>query len=84
MIGGVLVEKDLETVKKEMDLQIANVYRFKYIQIKQTLEFVHNTLKTQESVLREFEKKYADVLKLGKGTQDNTQKVDSKSSGVLV
>lgn len=27
MVGGVLVEKDLETVKKELDLQITNVYR---------------------------------------------------------
>jgi hypothetical protein len=25
MIGGVLVEKDVETVKKEMDVQIGNV-----------------------------------------------------------
>jgi hypothetical protein len=25
MVGGVLVEKDVETVRKEMDVQIANV-----------------------------------------------------------
>jgi len=25
MIGGVLVEKDLETVKKDLDIQIINV-----------------------------------------------------------
>jgi hypothetical protein len=25
MIGGILVEKDVETVKKEMDIQIGNV-----------------------------------------------------------
>ncbi len=49
MIGGVLVEKDLETVKKDMDIQITN--------IKQTLEMVHKTLKTQESVMKEFERK---------------------------
>lgn len=26
MVGGVLVEKDLETVKKDLDAQIINVY----------------------------------------------------------
>jgi len=25
MVGGVLVEKDLETIKKDLDVQIANV-----------------------------------------------------------
>jgi hypothetical protein len=30
MIGGVLVEKDVETVKKEMDIQIANVNKKLY------------------------------------------------------
>jgi hypothetical protein len=29
MIGGVLVEKDLETVKKDLDLQITNVNTIK-------------------------------------------------------
>jgi hypothetical protein len=29
MIGGVLVEKDLETVKKDLDLQITNVNKIK-------------------------------------------------------
>jgi hypothetical protein len=32
MVGGVLVEKDLETVKKDLDIQVANVnLRFVYI-----------------------------------------------------
>ena len=29
MIGGVLVEKDLETVKKDLDTQIINVNKYK-------------------------------------------------------
>lgn len=49
MIEGVLVEKDAETIKKEMDTQIVN--------IKQTLELVQKSMKAQEDVLKEWEKK---------------------------
>jgi hypothetical protein len=30
MIGGILVEKDLETVKKDLDIQITNVNEFNF------------------------------------------------------
>ena len=49
MIEGVLIEKDVEAIKKELDIQIIN--------IKQTLEVVQKTMKTQEDVLKEWEKK---------------------------
>ena len=49
MIGGVLVEKNAETIKKDMESQIVN--------IKQTLELVHKSLMTQETVLKEWERK---------------------------
>ncbi len=31
MIGGILVEKDLETIKKDLDIQIINVNLFIYL-----------------------------------------------------
>jgi hypothetical protein len=31
MIGGVLVEKDLETIRKDLDIQIANVKTIAYL-----------------------------------------------------
>lgn len=49
MIEGTLVEKNIETVKKELDLQIMN--------IKQTLELVQKSMKTQDEVLKDWEKK---------------------------
>ena len=33
MVGGVLVEKDVDTVRKEMDTQIANVNEYFYISL---------------------------------------------------
>lgn len=49
MIESTLVEKNIETVKKELDLQIMN--------IKQTLELVQKSMKTQDEVLKDWEKK---------------------------
>lgn len=49
MIEGVLIEKDVDSVRKELDTQIVN--------IKQTLEMVLKSMKTQEEVLKEWEKK---------------------------
>ncbi len=86
MIGGVLVEKDVETVKKEMDIQIANVNKKLYKQIKQTLEMVHKTLNTQEGVMKEFERKYEAILKpqQGKPSQSQNNQENSRTGGVLV
>ncbi len=47
---------------------------------------VHKTLKTQESVLKEFERKYANILKPQQAKQESNEKVKEglKSGGVLV
>jgi hypothetical protein len=56
------------------------------LKIKQTLEVVHKTLKTQEGVLKEFERKYATILKPQQQKQEQVQKAqsDKKAGGVLV
>ena len=76
MIEGVLVEKNAEVVKKEMDTQIVN--------IKQTLELVQKSMKAQEDVLKEWEKKYSHLLGNQKKTNEtqNVQQTTSKG-GVL-
>ena len=74
MIGGILVEKDAETVKKELDTQILN--------IKQTLEVVQKSLKTQEGVMKEWEKKYSSILAPQKQQAAAESKAVSKG-GVL-
>ncbi len=77
MVGGVLVEKDAENVKKDMDLQIVN--------IKQTLEVVQKTLKSQETTIKEMERAYSNLLQPQKNNQkgkDVTQTQTSKG-GVL-
>ena len=48
MIEGVLIERNAEEIRKDLDIQIMN--------IKQTLDVVQKTLKTQEGVLKEWEK----------------------------
>lgn len=76
MVGGVLVEKDVEKIKKDMDLQIVN--------IKQTLETVQKTLKTQEQAIKEMEREYSMLI--GNNKNQKGQVSESKSSnkgGVL-
>ena len=46
-IGDNLVEKDLDTVKKDLKIEIAN--------IKQTLDVVYKTMVQQENILNEYE-----------------------------
>jgi hypothetical protein len=71
MVGGVLVEKDAETIRKELDTHIMN--------IKLTLEAVQKTLKTQEGVMKDWEKKYSDILTPQK--QQTTQTATTSSKG---
>lgn len=54
-IGGVLVEKDLQSIKKDLGVELSN--------LKQTLDVVNQTMKQQEDILNQFEKQYADVIK---------------------
>ena len=53
-IGDNLVEKDLGSIKKDLNIEIAN--------IKQTLDIVYKTMTQQESIINEYEKKYNDLI----------------------
>ena len=74
MIGGVLVEKNAETIRKDLDTQIVN--------IKSTLELVQKALKTQEGVMKEWEKKYSSLLGGQKKEETNTTNT-SNTKGLL-
>ena len=77
-IGGVLVEKDLIAVKKDLDVEIAN--------IKATLDVGYKSMKQQEEIVAEFEKRYGDVLKqVQKKQTEKKETTENKSAGgVLV
>ena len=78
-IGDNLVEKDLGSIKKDLNIEIAN--------IKQTLDVVYRTITQQENILNEYEKKYNDIIapalkkKLDKQDDEKNKKT---SDGVLV
>ena len=78
-VGDTLVEKDLGTIKKDLNIEIAN--------IKQTLDVVYKTMNQQEMILNEYEKKYNDsvmpsIKKYEK--QEEEQKEKKNEGGVLV
>ena len=75
MIEGVLIEKDAENTRKELDTQIMN--------IKQTLDMVQKSMSTQESVIKEWDKKYSSIL--GGKKQESKQETNTSSGkgGVL-
>lgn len=76
MIEGVLIEKNAEIVKKELDTQIIN--------IKQTLDIVQKTMKTQEATLKEWERKYSSLLGAQKkGNNNATSETGTNKGGVL-
>ncbi len=77
-IGDNLIEKDLGSVKKDLNVEIAN--------IKQTLDVVYRNITQQENILNEYEKKYNDILlpslkKFEK--QEEEKKEKNNESGVL-
>ena len=78
-IGDNLVEKDLGSIKKDLNIEIAN--------IKQTLDIVYKTMIQQECIINEYEKKYNDIIapalkkKLDKQEDEKNKKT---SDGVLV
>ena len=78
-IGENLVEKDLGSIKKDLNIEIAN--------IKQTLDIVYKTMTQQECIINEYEKKYNDIIapalkkKLDKQEDEKNKKT---SDGVLV
>ena len=78
-IGDNLVEKDLGSIKKDLNIEIAN--------IKQTLDIVYKTMTQQECIINEYDKKYNDIIapalkkKLDKQEDEKNKKT---SDGVLV
>ncbi len=76
-VGGVLVEKDLASIKKDLSVEISN--------IKATLDVVYKSMKQQEEILAKFEKTYGDVLRGSIKKEEKKEKVENKESGgVLV
>ena len=77
-IGDNLVEKDLDSIKKDLKVEIAN--------IKQTLDVVYKTMTQQENILNEYEKKYSEILAptLKKTEKQEDEKDKKNDGGVLV
>ena len=76
-IGDNLIEKDLGSIKKDLNVEISN--------IKQTLDVVYRTMAQQENILNEYEKKYNNLLlpTLQKLEKEEEEKIKKNSGGVL-
>ena len=76
-IGDTLVEKDLGSIKKDLNIEIAN--------IKQTLDVVYRTMNQQEMILNEYEEKYnaAFLPSIQKFQKQEEQKEKKNEGGVL-
>ena len=67
-IGGVLVEKDLPTVKKDLEVEVSN--------FKATLDNLYKAMDQQEAIMIDYEKKYPEILRPG------TKKAEEKKKKV--
>ena len=76
-IGDTLVEKDLGSIKKDLNIEIANM--------KQTLDVVYRTMNQQEMILNEYEEKYnaAFLPSIQKFQKQEEQKDKKNEGGVL-
>ena len=76
-IGENLVEKDLASIKNDLNIEIAN--------IKQALDVVYKTMSHQEKILNEYENKYNEILdpSLKKSNNQEEEKIKKNSEGVL-
>ena len=73
-VGGVLVEKDLPSVKKDLEVEVAN--------FKATLETLYKTMDQQEAIMIDYEKKYPEILRpTAKKPEEKKEEVEKKSSG---
>ena len=77
-IGGVLVEKTVPKVKKDLQVEISN--------LKQTVDIVYKTMKQQEDKINQFEKEYTNIVKpqVKKNSNKEEEKNKKEISGVLV
>ena len=73
-IGGVLVEKDLTSVKKDLEIEVSN--------FKATLEAMFKAMDSQEKIMIDYEKKYPEILNpTAKKAEDKKEEGEKKSSG---
>ena len=73
-IGGVLVEKDLPSVKKDLEVEVSN--------FKATLETLYKTMDQQEAIMIDYEKKYPEILRpTAKKSEDKNEEGEKKSTG---
>ena len=76
-IGGVLVEKDLPTVKKDLETEVSN--------FKVTLDKMYKAMDAQEAVMIDYEKKYPEILRpQTKKAEEKKEDGEKKASGVLI
>ena len=73
-IGGVLVEKDLTSVKKDLEVEVSN--------FKATLDAMYKAMDQQEAVMIDYEKKYPEILRpQTKKPEDKKEEGEKNSSG---
>ena len=73
-IGGVLVEKDLPTVKKDLEVEVSN--------FKATLDTLYKAMDQQEAIMIDYEKKYPEILRPGtKKAEEKKEEGEKKSAG---
>ena len=73
-IGGVLVEKDLVSVKKDLEVEVNN--------FKATLDAMYKAMDQQEAIMIDYEKKYPEILRpTAKKAEEKKEEGEKKSSG---
>ena len=77
-IGGVLVEKDLTSVKKDLEVEVSN--------FRAALNAMYKTMEQQEAIMIDYEKKYPEILRpTTKKAEEKKEEGEKKSSsGVLI
>ena len=73
-IGGVLVEKDLTSVKKDLEVEVSN--------FRAALDAMYKTMDQQEAIMIDYEKKYPEILRpTAKKAEEKKEDGEKKSSG---
>ena len=75
-IGGVLVEKDMPSLKKDLEVEVSN--------FKATLDSMYKAMDQQEAIMIDYEKKYPDILKPSKKSEAKKEEEKKSSGGVLI
>ena len=73
-IGGVLVEKDMASIKKDLEVEVNN--------FKATLDAMYKAMDQQEAIIIDYEKKYPEILRpTAKKSEEKKEEGEKKSSG---